>query len=294
MLLRNALLVLGVLTLIAGAVLAVLWIRLPPVPERVANPNPNTPPAILVAAQDLPAGTLLRAGQMSWMQVEPSAVMPNDLVRGQVSESDFLGAVTKRRFADGEPLRADQLVRAGERNFLAAVLSPGMEAVSLSVDASQSVAGLIQPGDRVDAILAQSMNDSTGGASAVGETVLHDVRVVAVDQWYSPATKITDADRRLATADSRIPKTITLELSEIDVKRLLVAAQLGKVTLVARALEGSPAILLEASRGAEPVWAREVSAAFGGGRPSGVAATVGSSGMQAAVRIMRGAKTETQ
>jgi pilus assembly protein CpaB len=294
MLLRNALLVLGALTLVAGAVLAVMWFRLPSNPTPSGLERAAQPPAILVAAANIPAGALLRAGDMTWMIVEPSAIAPEDIVRGQASEGDYFGAVTRRRFVANEPLRASALVRPSERNFLAAVLSPGTQAVSLSVDASQSVAGLVQPGDRVDAVLLESAgNNSQSGASdsasSVGVTVLHDARVVAVDQWFNPQTKPAAVEQRTASADSRIPRTVTLELSAGDAKRLLVASQLGRIMLVLRALAVSPAGYGASDETRQPTWASEVSVLLGGPRVARAAVPpVASTG---SVLILRGSKS---
>jgi pilus assembly protein CpaB len=294
MLLRNALLVLGALTLVAGAVLAVIWFRLPSSPAPSGPERAAQPAAILVAAANIPTGALLRASDMTWMIVEPSAIAPDDIVRGQASERDYLGAVTRRSFAAYEPLRARSLVRPSERNFLAAALSPGTQAVSLSVDASQSVSGLVQPGDRVDAVLLESAGSSSQGgtsdsASSVGVTVLHDARVVAVDQWFSPQTKPAALDQRVATAESLVPRTVTLELSAIDAKRLLVASQLGRITLVLRALAVSSAGYGASDELPQPVWGSEVSALQGGSRIA--RAAVPSVARSGSVLILRGAKT---
>ncbi len=290
MLLRNILLTLGGLTLVAGAILAVLWIRMPAGPAN-DQVNSRQPPAILIAADDIPAGTLLRASDMNWMIVEQSAIAPDDIVRGQVSEGSYVGAVARRHMAAGEPLHAGDLVRVSEANFLAAALTPGMQAVSLAVDASQSVSGLVQPGDRVDIVLLETAGDSSN-TSTVGETVLRDSRVVAVDQWFNDQTKPVKVQS--ASADARIPRTITLELSAADAKRLLVASQLGRVTLVLRSLAGTRSGALALAGWSGPVWSSEFSAHSGRTPGRQPAAPRTEPGGRNAVLIMRGAKTETQ
>ena len=189
MMLRNALLVLGTLTLIAGAILAVLWIRLPSGPAQSELPIAGQHAAILVATADVPAGTLLRAGDMAWRDVESASITPDEIVRGQISETSYYGAVTRSSVSIGQPFKTSSLVQAGARNFLAAVLKPGLQAVALAVDDAQSVAGLVQPGDHVDVVLTQPANESTGATSAVGETILRDARVVAVDQSFGQSAK---------------------------------------------------------------------------------------------------------
>ena len=58
------------------------------------------------------------------------------------------------------------------------------------VDASQSSSGLILPGDRIDVILIQSFGDTVEPSrKEVAETVLVDVRVIAVDQSLNAAVR---------------------------------------------------------------------------------------------------------
>ena len=59
-----------------------------------------------------------------------------------------------------------------------------MRAVTVAVDATTGAAGLIWPGDRVDLILTQTIQEATLplGRRVAAETVLSDVRVIAIDQ----------------------------------------------------------------------------------------------------------------
>ena len=70
-----------------------------------------------------------------------------------------MGAMVKRNLGAGEAIRSDDLMRPSDHGFMAAVLSPGMRAVTINVDAASGSSGLIWPGDRVDLILTQMNND---------------------------------------------------------------------------------------------------------------------------------------
>jgi pilus assembly protein CpaB len=178
------------------------------------------------------------------------------------------------------------IVRSNDRNFLAAVLAPGMRAVSLTVDVAQAAAGLVEPGDNVDVILAQTLSNATGARASVGSTVLNNVRVVAVDQWFAGKAR-PEADKNAAASSANGPRTITLEASEQDATRLLVATQLGRVTLALRALDGN--YLAKADVAEKPVWAGDVSPAHGGR----VATRAGGHAAASGVRILRGSKGAT-
>ena len=69
------------------------------------------------------------------------------------------GAMVRRSLGAGEFLLATDVMRPGDHGFLAAVLGPDMRAASVGVDNVSGSAGLIWPGDRVDLILTQSLDD---------------------------------------------------------------------------------------------------------------------------------------
>lgn len=265
MFVRNLLLVIGALCLVGGLTLSVVWYNQT---RSGVAPAPRAPEtAMLVASRAIPTGTLLRPDDLRWQEVRAGQVRPGSPLRGQVSQGEFIGAVTRRPFAADEPIVAADLVKPNERQFLSAVLKPGTRAVSISVDAPQSVAGLVLPGDRVDVILTQSIAGSGGDAArkTVAETVLRDVRVIAVDQSLNTTSKppAKPAGSVLTPQSPRIPKTVTFELTDGQAQRLLLAAQLGRLHLSVRPLEAGPMAKAEDERGLPPTWAGDVSPALG-------------------------------
>jgi pilus assembly protein CpaB len=258
---RKLLLILGILFVGAGLWLALMWFQRATAPvSQTAEPKPDNP-AILIAHHPIPSGTLLRKDDITWKEVAAAEIRPGFLARGNVSESEFLGAITRRNFGEGEALIASELVKPSDRRFLAAVLRPGHRAVSISVDAPQSASGLVLPGDYVDIILTQNFGDAvvTAAQRSVGETVLHNVRVVAVDQSLSNSG---GAEEKKGAADARVPKTITLEANERQAQKLFVAMQLGKLQLAVRPLEAASAALTDNPDRANPIWASDVSKAI--------------------------------
>ncbi len=141
--------------------------------------------------------------------------------------TDFEGTVVRTGVASGEPVTNERVVKSGERGFLAAVLSPGKRAVSVPVTATTGIAGFIFPGDRVDLILTHAIDkkgedDRTRRAS---ETVLTDVRVLAVDQQ-------TDDQNGKAS----IAKTVTIELTPRQAELVSLVMELGRLSLSLRSL----------------------------------------------------------
>lgn len=214
-------------------------------------------PQILVAVEDLPAGTFLKAVGVRWQDWPEDSIMRGHIRQGEQSIEDFTGSVVRHGIVTGEPIVASKLVRPGERGFLAAVLTPGKRAASVSVNAVSGNAGLIFPGDRIDVILTQQldMDDSAPGRHTVGETILRNARVIAVDQRVQDIAQADEAQ------NAPVAKTVTLEVAPRGAETLAVAAELGTLTLSLRSLatpeeEGAPAAA------PSPTYAADISTAF--------------------------------
>ena len=300
MILRNILLGLGVLTMIAGIALGVIWLR-EPTPQQIAEQEQQQQasaprPSILVANRPITTGTLLTASDMRWKDLAANQSTPTDgMLRGQVSEQDFVGAVSRRGFAAGAPLVESDLVKPSQGGFLAAVLAPAMRAVSVTVGAAESVAGLVAPGDRVDVILTQTFDNSLAAVphKSVGETVLHDVRVIAVDQALSGAIQSKQQPATPA-GEGRIPHTVTLEVTEQQAEKLLVAVTIGKIELSMRPfmVPSTQVPVAEGSATPTPTWASDVSPALKSINRGAPSLINGKPAPVPAIAVMRGSKTE--
>jgi pilus assembly protein CpaB len=145
-------------------------------------------------------------------------------------------------------------MRPGDHGFLAAVLQPGMRAVTVGVDAVSGTAGLIWPGDRVDVIMTEFIDDPSVplGRRISAEAVLHGARVIAIDQELVQGASPGSASQETA-------RTVTLEVTEMQAERVQVATRIGQLSLaVCSAQLASP----PPSSGNTTVWAEDVSRAL--------------------------------
>lgn len=253
---------------------------------------------ILVAAEPLQSGILLRAEDVKWQlssgPVAPGAILrPSDDERKAKSDADgdalkkIYGGVVRRRVDTGQPIFSNLIVQPGDRGFLAAVLTPGYRAVDISVTAVSSAAGLIFPGDHVDVILTQSFSQGEEPLPrrVVGETIVSDLRVLAMDQQLQQGSP--DA-KPSGEYGAQTVHTVTLEVLPKQAEMISVATELGKLSLTLRnvPLEAEPGTTAsQAEKPLQPTWAVDVSPAL---RAAPKAAMTEVS----AVHIMRGAKTE--
>jgi pilus assembly protein CpaB len=206
-----------------------------PVTEAAA-PAPPPPPAripIVVAARPLLAGSLLKDEDFAIRQVAPDSAPEGFVAPGEESRLELRGALLRRYLDADAVVRSTDVLRPRDRGFLAAVLRPGARAISVGVDVVTGTAGLIWPGDQVDLILTQELAaaDAPLARRVIGETVLTDVRVIAVDQQFTQGANPAEA------TVGRIARTVTLEVTAEQAERVAVASRLGRIALTVRAID---------------------------------------------------------
>ena len=235
-------------TAIAGAAFFIVPSLLPAPPQaQVVEAKQSPAVRVLVAAQNLPAGTIVKKDQVRW-QVWPEQGLGDGFIvesKTPAAVDEVISAAVRRGFAAGEPVTLSRLVKRGEAGFLAAALSPGMRAVSVKVDAVSGASGFILPGDSVDLMLTSQYNPPGTGAQAetksFAEIVLSGVRVLAIDQNMKDI-----ADEK---APAKVAATATLEVTLHQAQVIGVAGQLGRLTLVLAGLAQAEGVPAEKSRG---------------------------------------------
>ncbi len=253
---------------IAGGLAMMLRASLQSDGERAASPvaaqEPAGPPTkkVLVATQDLDTGAFLDTAVLAWRDWPVEAVVEAHVTEDKAAREDFAGSVARRPIAQGDPVTPEKIVQPGERGFLAAVLTPGLRAVSVAVNEVSGSSGLIFPGDRVDLILTQSIrqDDDTPARRMAGETILDDVRVLAVGQNLSAPDRGVDGELPVA-------RTVTLEVTPAEAEKVAVARDLGSLALSLRSLPERARTAEAGSTGGAsrvlgPTWAGDVSRAL--------------------------------
>lgn len=248
-----------------GGLGLVAWIglHLPGKAAVVAQTAP-APPAktqVLVAAHPLRAGSLLKYDDLQPHEMLVSMVPEGARADTPQNRTELVGSMVRRSLQPQEALLPADMLRPGDHGFLAAVLRPGMRATTVGVDAVSGTAGLIWPGDHVDVILTEVTDDTTLPAArrASAETVLGDVRVIAIDQQLMQGAAGSPTDQTTA-------RTVTLEVTEAQAERAAVAARLGHLSLIVRAADAAPDA--PETRPAT-TWGGDVSPALNQGRSAG-------------------------
>lgn len=243
-------------------------------PLDVADPAVH----IRVAADQLPAGLLLRSDDLAIQSLPRSKVPQGAILENSQAATTLTGVMLRRAVAAGAPILERDIIRPNAPGFLSAVLKPDMRAVSLAVDNVSGNAGLIQPGDYVDVILVQQAGNrgadfgfpdtQAQARSVVSETVVQKARVIAVGSEFIQSTQDDSARRDTNRTAAR---TVTLEVRPRAAEAIAVASRLGSITLALRSFAITDRSIDQDDAGVTwageandtgPLWAGDVSRAI--------------------------------
>jgi pilus assembly protein CpaB len=213
------------------------WLAVGPQVTPPAPPAPVVPidtVDVLVALKDINVGQAIAAADMGWMAWPTKSANPLYIHKTDQANAieQLTGSIARVPIASGEPLRESKLINAKGSGYMAAILPAGMRAVSTEISAETGAGGFILPNDRVDVILSRRDKETerlTGVESMVAETVLSDVRVLAIDQ------NVEEKNGQRVV----VGKTATLELSPRQVETLAMSRLAGTLSLALRSLADS-------------------------------------------------------
>lgn len=185
---------------------------------------------ILVAKSDIPLGQAIAPGDVQW-QAWPATTASGNFIRKTDRPTvveELTGQIARAPFVAGEPVREAKLVNAKGSGFMAAILPSGMRAVSTQISPETGAGGFILPNDHVDVILTRRTRDGDkgGGETQSSETILSNIRVLAIDQ------NIAEKGGQKVV----VGKTATLELTPGQAETLALAQHLGSLSLALRSI----------------------------------------------------------
>jgi len=238
---------------VSGLVAAVIAMHLaspPPAPPQPVSaavaPLPTS--AVLVATKDIPIGGKIAADAMRWQDWPSTDLAANFIARngdGTGQTQPLVGSIARASIYAGEPITEAKLIHS-DRGFMSAILPQGMRAVALRIAADTSAGGFILPNDRVDVIMTRKAANpaANGGNDYLTETILNNVRVLAIDQTIENAQANSSSTKGGDGGQTVIGQTATLELSPQQSQIITVAQQMadqggGRLTLALRSVADS-------------------------------------------------------
>ena len=237
---RLAVIAVALVAALGAGILALNLSQPAPVETVIITAEPAEPPIklvdVLATTTELSMGTPVD-GALSWQKWPEDGIGPTLILKQDRPEAikELEGSIARQSFFAGEPVREAKLIRT-EQGFMSAILPAGKRALAIQIAAETSAGGFVLPNDHVDVIMTRRRPSTDGRADQfITETVLHNLRVLAIDQT------IEEQDGQKVVVGS----TATLEVDPQQAEALTAAQQMAdrlvlSLRSLADSLPGSP------------------------------------------------------
>lgn len=226
----NRLIFIGAVALAAvAAVLIFVALRAATGGKSSSRSSAGATMSVITASRDIKAGTKITDDMLAVTTVPKSAAIGSVLT----DKSSVVGLTTLYPLAKGEQLSSSKVVGAAaskDKVVFSYTIPQGKRALSVTVNQTTSVNGLVVAGDHVDVIVVgkqRQPNGALGGQELPASvTLLQDVEVLAVDE--SAQRPISRVDRngnpiRSDTADGSLATRPDKTVAQPDAKTVTLA-----------------------------------------------------------------------
>jgi pilus assembly protein CpaB len=195
--------------------------------QMAAKANQGGPKVgVVVPVRDLPVGTALDGNLVAERDVQADLIYPDAI---KVEDFDkYKGQSLIRPVYRGRPLLTTDL-RPMYVDF-AGTLTPGTRAMTIDIDELNSIAHMVQPGNRIDLMLVMKRED--GGQTVV--PFMDQMKVLATGQKLIQDTGEDKAAPQSQRARNASYSNVTLEVTPVQAARLTLAQDIGKLRAVLR------------------------------------------------------------
>lgn len=171
---------------------------------------------VAAAAIGIPHGTKIEARHVTMVTMADGSI-PSGAIR---SLEEVEGKIANTQILPGELLLSPRFVEHVSGSTLSALVEEKKRAFTVRVDDVIGVAGFLLPGNYVD-VLATRMVRST--QRAVSETIVRNVKVLAVDQ-----------QAKTAESDPVVVRAVTLEVTPKQAEIIVARKEEGTIQLTLR------------------------------------------------------------
>lgn len=217
-----------VVALVLGLVAALVAVRYVQNAVLARTAAPVDTVAVAVPKADMEPGSIVTVADLAVREV-PADLPPADAVTPD-NVVDYSGRMLRAPVREGAPLGASALVPLYDQ--FSKVIGKGNVGYTLQVDETNSISGMIAPGDHVDILLTVEQEQT--GARVL--PLLEDVNVLATGNRVGETP---------ASEDQQGYSNITLELTPVQAQRLTVAAKAGSMRVMLRQVEDRGAFGLQ-------------------------------------------------
>lgn len=225
----KAFLILGFSLVLAG-VAAVLVVRVVNQAQNQlkAASRPAQTVDVVVASRELYTGIVVTKEDVAIRPLVPEMV-PKETSFASLDQ--VIGRTPRERILRGEIIRSERLAVKEAGIGLNAIISPGMRAMAIGVDAESGVGGFVQPGNWVDVVVVIRPDEKTVSAKWESNTILEKKRVLAVGRNMGSGEEEAGTKKKATTREK---PTVTLEVTPDEGEILALSASKGDIYLALR------------------------------------------------------------
>ena len=206
------LVLLSLLMAVGAALVANKWVIARVIPDDGKAENSAH---VVAAAMSIPFATKVEQKHVKLVEI-PEGLTPDGFYG---SVEDVIGRVSTTSISRGEILITERFRAHSAGSTLAALVNENMRAVTIRVDDVIGVAGFLLPGNMVDVLASRKRPRQR----AISETILRNIKVLAVDQTASAENN-----------EPVIVRAVTLEMLPKQAEILFRARIEGKIQLTLR------------------------------------------------------------
>ena len=198
---------------------------------------------VLVANREIPTGRVLGPEDLRWQSWPADSVSDNFYTEGEDVDAieTLTGSASRLVIVEGEPITSNKIVDLNGTGVLAALLRPGMRAISIPISEITGAGGFILPGDFVDILLTRQItvkdvDEETG--EVLNKTVLNQtdtvmktVRVLAIDQ------QLNETENAASVGNSATLEVNPEQAELITLTRQMAQQERGFLTLSLRSFK---------------------------------------------------------
>ena len=204
-----------------------LWLYSRSLQEEVAG---GQKVQILVAGEDIPAGARVTKAMLAVREVPEAYVHQASIHKGE--ENQIIGRPVAEKVSQGQPLLWSdfELQKSAQSRRLAGAVQKGQRALTIAVDMSGSLAGMLRPGDHVDILGTFARAQGTDWATV---TLLQNVLVVATGDLRGTG----EGEEQPVGGGPRTFNNITVSVDLEEAELLVFAMQRGPINIALRSQE---------------------------------------------------------
>ena len=174
---------------------------------------------VVVAKMHIPGGSKIIPDQLEVCQFPKNAAPAKSFAK----TDDLIGRVVNTYVYQGEVLVPERVEKEGAMSGLSAIVPVGLRAITLKVDDTSSIAGLVRPGNLVDIMTTIRTPDQRD--DSISKVILQNVKVIATGK------EILNNERNEKVG---VVPTVTVLTTLEQAERLSLASSEGKIRLVLR------------------------------------------------------------